>query len=710
MRTYAQLTTSFVVFCNRVGVDESISFWGGSEVIAPTGRGVFSAPLYDEGLFTVDIDLADVRRERIALPLLRDERPELVVREWRRLIAERAGLAPTSTAEPGADRAWTSRRGGAPRQTARMAAGDATRPRPTDGHRAEPPCSTCRPSSPSTPTSPAGSSPSSSAASSSQAGFERTCSGLSGGIDSALVAYLVAEAIGADRLLCRADALPDLVAGLARRRRGGRRPSGLRVELVDISADGRRLLRRRRSGRARRRCAAATSWPAMRMAVAVRPVGDLGWARRRAPATRPSRSSATRRCSATPRARSTRSATCTRARSASWRSRRRARGDHPQGAVGRPVARPDRRERGRVHLPRARPAPVLADRQAALGRRGRRPRLRPRRSSGSTGWSPAPSSSARCRRSPSSGRGRPASTTSTRAGGRARRGRDGERPGRLGRAWRHAVRRRDADREPRRHHVPGPRGAARRAAYRGRGHARDAAAARPRTRSRPADSYHARSDASARRAAGAARGGADLALVTDAGTPGVSATRARARRRVGARAARSCRSPGPRRSSRPSRRRRRRATLVVRGVPAALGRERRERLAGSPPTTGDRPVRGAGRLARRSRPRRGLRPGPTGRRLPRADEAPRVDRRARPWASWRAAADGAILARGRGGRRHRGVEPRPDGLAGAPFRRGAPRGGGCRRALDRRRHAGVTQPSRSRQRPASASGVYGVRR
>ena len=33
-----------------------------------------------------------------------------------------------------------------------------------------------------------------------QAGFERTVLGLSGGIDSALVAYLVAEAIGADRL------------------------------------------------------------------------------------------------------------------------------------------------------------------------------------------------------------------------------------------------------------------------------------------------------------------------------------------------------------------------------------------------------------------------------------------------------------------------------------------------------------------------------
>ena len=107
MRTYAQLTTSVVVFCNRVGVDESISFWGGSEVISPGGRALFSAPLWDEGLFTVDVDLADIRRERIALPLLRDERPELVARELARIVAERAGLSSDSTAadgsEPGLD-------------------------------------------------------------------------------------------------------------------------------------------------------------------------------------------------------------------------------------------------------------------------------------------------------------------------------------------------------------------------------------------------------------------------------------------------------------------------------------------------------------------------------------------------------------------------------------------------------------------------------
>lgn len=93
-RAYAQLTTSYVVFVNRVGVDESLTFWGGSEVIGPEGETRFAGPLHDEGLFVVEIDLEDVRRERIALPLLRDERPELFLRQLERLVRERAAEAP----------------------------------------------------------------------------------------------------------------------------------------------------------------------------------------------------------------------------------------------------------------------------------------------------------------------------------------------------------------------------------------------------------------------------------------------------------------------------------------------------------------------------------------------------------------------------------------------------------------------------------------
>ncbi|HYI22919.1 MAG TPA: nitrilase-related carbon-nitrogen hydrolase [Candidatus Limnocylindrales bacterium] len=93
MRAYAQLTTSYVVFVNRVGVEESVTFWGGSRVIDPSGDAAFVAPLLEAGLYTTEIDLDAVRRERMALPLLRDERPEFVLRQLERIVRERSGQA-----------------------------------------------------------------------------------------------------------------------------------------------------------------------------------------------------------------------------------------------------------------------------------------------------------------------------------------------------------------------------------------------------------------------------------------------------------------------------------------------------------------------------------------------------------------------------------------------------------------------------------------
>jgi predicted amidohydrolase len=88
-RTYAQLTTSYVIFVNRVGVDESITFWGGSEVVSPTGQSVFVAPVHDEGLYFATLDPVAIRRERIATPLLRDERPEVVLRQLDDIMRDR---------------------------------------------------------------------------------------------------------------------------------------------------------------------------------------------------------------------------------------------------------------------------------------------------------------------------------------------------------------------------------------------------------------------------------------------------------------------------------------------------------------------------------------------------------------------------------------------------------------------------------------------
>jgi predicted amidohydrolase len=97
LRTYAMLTTSFVVYVNRVGVEESVTFWGGSEVIDPSGRTLFRAPLHEDGLFVVDIDPEDLRRERLALPVLRDERPDMVLRQLERIVRQRAGVEGAST-------------------------------------------------------------------------------------------------------------------------------------------------------------------------------------------------------------------------------------------------------------------------------------------------------------------------------------------------------------------------------------------------------------------------------------------------------------------------------------------------------------------------------------------------------------------------------------------------------------------------------------
>lgn len=92
LRATAALTTSFVAFTNRVGVDESLIFWGGSRIIGPDGLVIAEAPLFEEALLLAEIDLDEVARARTALPLLRDERLELTRREYDRIIATRAGI------------------------------------------------------------------------------------------------------------------------------------------------------------------------------------------------------------------------------------------------------------------------------------------------------------------------------------------------------------------------------------------------------------------------------------------------------------------------------------------------------------------------------------------------------------------------------------------------------------------------------------------
>jgi predicted amidohydrolase len=90
-RIYAQFFTSFFVFCNRVGYEDGVNFWGGSEVVGPNGECLVKAPYFDEALVCAELDPAALRRQRIDLPLLRDEKLDLTIREFERVRRDRYG-------------------------------------------------------------------------------------------------------------------------------------------------------------------------------------------------------------------------------------------------------------------------------------------------------------------------------------------------------------------------------------------------------------------------------------------------------------------------------------------------------------------------------------------------------------------------------------------------------------------------------------------
>ena len=87
LRTYARLYGTTIVFCNRVGSEDGLVFWGHSCVFGPDGEVVGQAPLYDEDLLLVDVDPERVRQARLSNPVLREEKLDLTVRETQRLLS-----------------------------------------------------------------------------------------------------------------------------------------------------------------------------------------------------------------------------------------------------------------------------------------------------------------------------------------------------------------------------------------------------------------------------------------------------------------------------------------------------------------------------------------------------------------------------------------------------------------------------------------------
>jgi len=85
-RAYASLFTAFVAHSNRVGYEDGLNFWGGSTLFDPNGELLAKGLYHKEGLTYAEVDLNQLHRTRTRLPLLRDERTALVMRELGRIL------------------------------------------------------------------------------------------------------------------------------------------------------------------------------------------------------------------------------------------------------------------------------------------------------------------------------------------------------------------------------------------------------------------------------------------------------------------------------------------------------------------------------------------------------------------------------------------------------------------------------------------------
>jgi len=106
-RFYSDLHGFFWIFVNRVGFEDGVGFWGGSEIIDPNGKPELKLPYFEEDLKTVEISLGKVRRARLRTPLLRDEKLDFAINELLRIRGGNHSLPP---ARPAARKPASKRR------------------------------------------------------------------------------------------------------------------------------------------------------------------------------------------------------------------------------------------------------------------------------------------------------------------------------------------------------------------------------------------------------------------------------------------------------------------------------------------------------------------------------------------------------------------------------------------------------------------------
>jgi predicted amidohydrolase len=84
--TISFFSTVFVLYCNRVGVEDGKTFAGGSFIFSPAGRRLAKAAEVDEELVIADLCLEDIRSARKKWTFKRDDQPEIILHAIERIV------------------------------------------------------------------------------------------------------------------------------------------------------------------------------------------------------------------------------------------------------------------------------------------------------------------------------------------------------------------------------------------------------------------------------------------------------------------------------------------------------------------------------------------------------------------------------------------------------------------------------------------------
>ena len=87
--TTAMFLNSRVLYCNRVGFEDGVNFWGGSESITPSGAVAVRGRILEEDFVLAELEEGALRRERIFSPMMRDENLSVTIKELLRIEKER---------------------------------------------------------------------------------------------------------------------------------------------------------------------------------------------------------------------------------------------------------------------------------------------------------------------------------------------------------------------------------------------------------------------------------------------------------------------------------------------------------------------------------------------------------------------------------------------------------------------------------------------